>query len=115
MTETHEFVEREGRPTAEVWEIPRRVWGVLASWGLAVLVLAGLLSFWIWTNQREAEQAQARAELEKDRAMCVMLDLFISGPPPPAGPAGDRGRAVVAAMTAYQVTLRCNQLGPPTR
>lgn len=115
MTETHEFVEREGQPTAEVWEIPRRVWGILASWGLAVLVLAGLLSFWIWNNQRAAERAQAEAEREKDRAMCVMLDLFTSGPAPAPGPTGDRGRAVLAAMTAYQATLRCDQLGPLTR
>lgn len=109
MTEADEFVEREA------WEIPRRVWGVLLSWGLAVLVLAGLLSFWIWSNQREAEKAQVQAEREKDRAMCVMLDLFTAGPQPVAGPAGDRGRAVLAAMQAYQKTLRCDQLGPLTR
>lgn len=87
----------ENRPTAEVWEIPRRVWFILLSWGLAVLMLAGLLSAWIYSNERE-----------QDKAMCSMLDLFMSGPPPVAGPAGDRGRAVLAAMRAYRGTLRCD-------
>jgi hypothetical protein len=83
----------------ERWEIPRRVWFILLSWGLAVLVLAGLLSYWIWHVQRE-----------KDRAMCAMMTLFTSGPEPVAGPAGDRGRAVLRAMRAYQDTLRCDEL-----
>lgn len=109
------MVTRENRPTAEVWEIPRRVWYILLSWGLAILVLTGLLSFWIWETGRQADEAAAQAKLRQDRAMCVMLDLFTSGPEPPAGPAGDRSRAVLAAMTAYQRTLRCDQLGPLTR
>jgi hypothetical protein len=89
---------------------------ILASWGLAVLMIAGLLSYWIWSNQRDAERAQERAQLEKDRAMCVMLDLFAAGPAPLNGPAGDRGRAVLAAMAAYQVTLHCKSNPPiPSR
>lgn len=105
MTEVHEFVEREGKPTAEVWEIPRRVWLILLSWGLAVFVLAGMFSWWIWQTGRKADEAAALAKARQDRAMCVMLDLFTSGPPPVAGPAGDRGRAVLAAMNAYRATL----------
>lgn len=107
MTEVHEFIEREGQPTAEVWEIPRRVWFILLSWGLAVFVLAGLFSFWIWETGRQADQAAAEAKMRQDRAMCVMLDLFTSGPPPVAGPAGDRGRVILGAMTAYRATLDC--------
>lgn len=107
MTETHEFVEREGKPTAEVWEIPRRVWFVLLSWGLAVLLIAGLLSFWIWDTGREADRKAAEAKTRQDKAMCVMLDLFTSGPAPVAGPAGDRGRVILAAMNAYRATLDC--------
>lgn len=88
------------RPTAEVWSIPRRVWFVLMSWGMAILVLAGLLSFWIWKAQRE-----------QDQAMCTMLDLFTTGPEPVAGPAGDRSREVLAAMRTYRATLNCGR--PP--
>lgn len=76
--------------------ITRPVWFILLSWGLAVIVLTGVFSYWIWSNERE-----------QDRAMCVMLDLFTSGPSPDPGPAGDRGRAVLAAMVAYRATLDC--------
>lgn len=85
----------------------RPVWMILLSWGLAVLAIAGLLSYWIWSNQQKAVQEQQRAQHRQDMAMCVMLDLFTSGPAPVDGPAGDRGRAVLAAMTAYRATLDC--------
>lgn len=107
MTETHEFVEREGKPTAEVWEIPRRVWFILLSWGLAGLLVTGLLSWRIWETGREADHKAAEAKTRQDQAMCAMLDLFTSGPPPVAGPAGDRGRVILAAMNAYRATLDC--------
>ena len=107
MTETHEFVEREGRPTAEVWEIPRRVWMILLSWGLGVLVLVGLLSYWIWDTGRQADKVAAETKMRQDRAMCAMLDLFTSGPTPPPGPAGERSRVIVSAMNAYRATLDC--------
>lgn len=93
--------------TTETWEIPRRVWFILLSWGLAVLVLAGLLSFWIWSNQREQDRENRRVQSQQERAMCSMLDIFLSGPPPVAGPAGDRQRAAALAMTEYRKTLRC--------
>lgn len=101
------------RPTAEVWEIPRRVWFILASWGMAVLVLAGLLSFWIWTNQREADRQAALVKFEQDSAMCAMTGLIISGPDPVPGPAGDRGRDIQRAMQYYRSTLQCESLRPP--
>lgn len=94
----------------ERWEIPRRVWAVLFSWGLAVLVLAGLLSFWIWSNERQASAEREALQRQQDRAMCDMLALFTAGPEPVKGPAGDRGRAVLAAMRAYQSALRCDRL-----
>lgn len=102
--------DERARPTAETWEIPRRVWYVLLSWGLAVLVLAGLLSFWIYSNQRHAEKQRVRLQLEQDRAMCAMIDVFLAGPEPVAGPAGDRSRSVRAGMLAYQNTLRCEAI-----
>jgi hypothetical protein len=90
------------------WDIPRRVWFILLSWGLAVLMIAGLLSLWIWTNQERAATERDRAQAQQDQAMCVMLDLFTSGPEPVPGPAGERGRAVVTAMRAYRSTLECS-------
>lgn len=74
----------------------RPVWLVLVSWGVAVLMISGLLSAWIWSNQHE-----------QDKAMCAMLDLFSGGPEPVPGPEGDRSRAVRAAMSAYRQTLDC--------
>lgn len=115
MTETHEFVEREGRPTAEVWEIPRKVWLVLMSWGMAVVVIATLLSFWIYSNQRKADEQRDRLRLQQDRAMCAMIDVFLGGPEAPAGPTGDRSRAVRTGMLTYQATLQCDRIGSAPR
>jgi hypothetical protein len=72
-----------------------------------------VLSFWIGSNEREQDRARDRAKLEQDRAMCVMLDLFTTGPAPVAGPAGDRGRAVVGAMKAYRAVIHCDSLSAP--
>lgn len=88
----------------------RPVWLVLLSWGMAVLVITGLLSLWIYTNQRNAEETQRQLQLEQDRAMCAMISVFLSGPEPVAGPAGDRSRSVRAAMGNYQAVLHCDQL-----
>lgn len=92
------------RPTAEVWEIPRRVWFILASWGVAVLLLAGLGAYWIWSNERAADAEADRIRIEQDKAMCEMLGLFISTDTPPTN---DRGRAIQKAMETYRETLRC--------
>lgn len=102
------------QPTAEVWEIPRRVWFILVSWGVAVLLLAGLLSFWIYTNQKHAEHLAAQNKLRQDRAMCAMIDVFLAGPEPVPGAAGDRSRSVRAGMLNYQAVLGCDALGRPT-
>lgn len=88
--------------------ISRPVWMILLSWGLAVLVISGLLSFWIWSNDQEQARENLKVQREQDHAMCEMIDLLTSGPPPVAGPAGDRGRAVLKAMAAYRQTLRCS-------
>lgn len=63
---------------------------VLTSWGLAVLVMAGLLSFWIRSGQ-----------VQQDRDMCSLLVVFMAGPEPVAGPAGDRAREIRAAIEGY--------------
>lgn len=76
--------------------ISRPVWQILLSWGLAVLVMAGLLSAWVYANQRQ-----------QDRDMCAMTSVFMSGPEPVAGPAGDRSRAVRKALTEYRANRDC--------
>jgi hypothetical protein len=93
-------------PRPIVWQIPRNVWYVLISWGLAVLLISGLLSWRQELNRREAERdnAQQRA------AMCQLITTIIGGTEPPAGPAGDRGRQVRRDLLAYRSTLHC-----PTR
>jgi hypothetical protein len=97
--------------TAVRQPISRPVWQILLSWGLAVLVISGLLSYWIWTNQRESEAQQRQLQLEQDRAMCAMISVFLSGPDPQPGPNGERSRTVRAAMAHYQDVLRCSDIG----
>lgn len=90
--------------------ISRPVWQILLSWGLAVLLITGLLSLWIYTNQREAEKQQRQLQLEQDRAMCAMISVFLGGPEPLPGPEGERSRVVRAAMANYQNVLDCASL-----
>lgn len=88
------------------WEIPRKVWWILLGWGLALLLLTGLQQWW---NERRTNEIKR----EQDTAMCSMIDLITAGPAPVSGPAGDRGRAVLTAMHAYQSALRCDELRRP--
>lgn len=69
---------------------------ILMSWGLAVLVLSGLFSAWIYRNQ-----------VQQDRDMCAMISVFLSGPEPVAGPTGERSRIVRAAMRGYYERRDC--------
>jgi hypothetical protein len=93
----------------------RPVWLVLLSWGMAVLVFNGLLSAWIYTNQRKAAADQQRVQREQDRAMCAMITVFTGGPEPVPGPEGERQRVVIGAMKVYQQVLHCEdfQVEPP--
>lgn len=77
--------------------ISRPVWQILLSWGVAVLVLSGLFAYWVWVNQRQ-----------QDRDMCAMTSVFLGGPEPVAGPAGDRGRAVREALIKYRENRHCS-------
>jgi hypothetical protein len=79
-----------------VWSIPRKVWLILLSWGLAVLMIASLLAFWIDRNDRR-----------KDQTMCDILGTLTSGPEPMAGPSGDRSREIIAKMRAHERALDC--------
>lgn len=98
MTELSDAVQDAIREAVrdEVRAARKRDRLVLTSWGLAVILLAGMFSFQLYRVQRE-----------KDRAMCTILSLITAGPQPVAGPAGDRGRVVLGAMRAYQATLGC--------
>jgi hypothetical protein len=63
--------------TAERWEIPGKVWAILLSWGLAVLLLAGLFSFWTQRNQQEQARKSAAAEARaSERARAIVCGLF---------------------------------------
>lgn len=102
-----EIIEHgDGRPTAEVWEIPRRVWLILASWGLALFMSFGLLSFWIWSNEREEDRARDELQARQDGAMCAMLDL--SRPTDEQlAKLTPQQRDVLKAMDTYRATLTC--------
>jgi hypothetical protein len=82
------------------WSIPGRVWSILLSWGMAVILMATIFSAWVYANQRQQEAD-----------MCKMIEVLIAGPTPVPGPEGDRGRAVIAAMTGYYERRDC----PPPR
>lgn len=88
----------------------RPVWLVLVSWGAAVLMIAGLLSFWIWKNEQNQERDEARLQLEQDRAVCAMIEVFQGPPPPPEGEAGDRSRAILKALNDWARVLHCQEL-----
>lgn len=74
----------------------RPVWLVLLSWGSAVLVMSGVFAAWIYNNQRQ-----------QDRDMCAMTSVFLGGPEPVAGPAGDRARVVRDALIKYRANRGC--------
>jgi hypothetical protein len=92
------------------WRIPRPVWMVLASWGLAVLMVAGLLSYWIWHNEQEQEKDEAALQLQQDRAVCGIIRAITDGPEPVPGPEGDRGRSILKALQDWSAALHCDEL-----
>ena len=92
------------------WAIPRPVWYVLLSWGAAVLMVAGLLSYWIWHNEQEQERDEAVLQLQQDRAVCGIIRAISDGPPPLPGPAGDRARAITQALADWRDALHCQEL-----
>lgn len=69
---------------------------IMTSWGLAVLVLAGLFSARMAINQRAA-----------DHDMCGLIGVFQGGPEPVAGPAGDRARVVRRALDEWSGRRHC--------
>lgn len=90
--------------------LPRTVYYVLISWGLAVLLLAGLGAFWIDRNQDQARERDQQIQRQQTRAMCQIVQVIVSGPTPPPGEAGERGRAVVAGARSFHESARCAEL-----
>jgi hypothetical protein len=90
--------------------ISRPVWFILLSWGLAVMMIAGLLSFWIWRNEQDQERDEAALQLQQDRAVCGIIRVITGGPSPVDGPEGDRGRAILKALTEWRDALHCQEL-----
>jgi len=101
--------------TATREPMSRPVWLILLSWGAAVLLITGLLSAWIFTNQRNAADERDRIRREQDKALCALISVFLTDPEPVAGPAGDYSRTVRAGMAAYTGVLRCSEFAgePP--
>lgn len=85
------------------WVIPRQVWLVLISWGMAVVILAGLFSLWQYRQQEQADRQTAKERA----AMCDLIDTLLTDAPIPAGPAGERARQGRAKMLKYRETLAC--------
>jgi hypothetical protein len=90
--------------------ISRPVWQILLSWGLGVLLMSGLQSFWIWQNEQDQERDERALQLQQDRAVCGIIRVIIGGPPPVAGPEGERARAILKGMTDWQTALHCSEL-----
>lgn len=108
MTSPDDEIERDRAWVRhEVRQLRKRDRLVLTSWGVAVVIVATLLSWWIATNEREAAAAREQLQAQQDAAMCAMTSVIMSGPPPVEGPEGDRGREVLRAMTDYRATLGC--------
>ena len=95
--------------------ISRPVWQILLSWGLAVLVISSLLAAWVRSNQVQIEKSQVQIrqnQQQQDRDMCAMTSVFLGGPEPVAGPAGDRSREVRKALERYRVSRHCPAPSP---
>jgi hypothetical protein len=80
------------------------------SWGLAVLVLAGLFSFWTQHNQqvqaRKAAATEARAAEQARAIVCrlftTILDAYQESPP-----TGQAGKAQVDAWLQVYELSKC--------
>jgi hypothetical protein len=90
--------------------LPRTVYAVLISWGVAVLLLAGLFAFWIDRNNDLARERDHAIQLQQTRYMCQIVGVIVSGPAPPPGPEGERGRMVVAGAKGFYDAARCAEL-----
>jgi hypothetical protein len=97
------LAERFPRQHDVRWTIPRNVWAILLSWGLAVVLLSGLFAWKLHLDQ----QAAAERDRQQDLAMCQMIDRIIGDVEPPAGPDGQRAREIRTDMIAYRRTLAC--------
>lgn len=82
------------------WEIPPRVWALLASIAGGVFVLAVVAGVTQWRNQQVTQHQLD--DLRRD--LCSLTTDLAGGPTPAAGPAGDRARALRPKMDALRQT-----------
>lgn len=95
------------RPTAEVWSIPRRVWFVLMSWGLAILLIIGLFALWAWRVDKQQDHEQ---DDKRDEAMCVMTEAFLKAPDATGqNEAAERARITREALRQYRAAIGCDR------
>lgn len=85
-----------------------RVIAILASWGVAVLVLAGLLSWAMWRSQQQQDQRLAEAEQRaRAQSLAVVCAAFISQDEalndPDSPPLSERAKRNAASWHALRV------------
>lgn len=81
------------------WRIPTQVWVVLFSWGMALLVLAGVFAYWTWSN-----------DIDQDREMCRLTKALISSEEPTGSSPGEvRSRDNRAAIREWRTSVRCSR------
>lgn len=90
--------------------ISRPVWQILFWWGVGVLMISALLSFWIWKNEQDQERDERSLQLQQDRAVCGIIRAITDGPPPVAGPEGERARGILKALQDWENSLHCQEL-----
>lgn len=76
--------------------ISRPAWQILVSFGLAILMISGLLFYALWYNDRQVNQD-----------LCDLVSVFATGPEPVDGPNGERSRFVREAMDRFRDRRAC--------
>lgn len=89
------------------WEVPPKVWALLASLVAGVLVLFAVFSVTAWVAQR----ANDRRDTQLRRDLCEVTGALAVPTPLPTGPAGERARVLVPKMDALRKTS-CDGVTP---
>lgn len=84
------------------WQVPPGLWTMLISFGLGVAAMFALGLFWTDSRFRALEA-------EQNRELCGVLMIIVTGPEPPAGPEGDRARAVRDGLIRWRAALGCGE------
>lgn len=76
--------------------ISRPAWQVLISFGLVMLTMFGLMFFGLWRSQQSANED-----------LCDLVSVFVTGPQPAEGAAGERSRFVRESMDRFRERRDC--------